>query len=523
MPDELGNVLGLYEPYTRGQLAALKSVPHPQGGGFVQSYSSWENWNRDLRGGFEGTQVNYAQKVGNPSASSLVMAGVRWAGNTMPEPPIQVKTTTGKKGESEPIPNHPLAQLWRRPNPYYSGRTLMKGLASSWLIKADAYVQKVWNDAGTYPVELWYVPHWLIRPRWVGDNNGGWLYGSEADDPTAFIAYYEYDDGRGRKYRLEVSDVIHFRDGINPETRCGENKLFSILREIYGDNEAANWFGALMANGGVPKFILAADPDLHMTPEKRQEVSEAAQRASTGDNRHKVLTLSGVKPYKLPFSPEELDLRASRYMSEDRFCAVTGIPAVELELGAGRESSIYNNVRQASERATERFLKPAWDHIAEELTVQLLPDFVSGEKSLLSVKGYDGWAIKAQGEELYVAHDLSKVSALQEDEDAKHTRVVSDYQGGVIMRSEARSALGYGSSVEGDDAVDKVFFDGTQPAPAQADDDTNADSAQTPPTKSAPADSIVDSVVEYFDSVAPEGAKGALSAKVVSSNGNRKK
>jgi HK97 family phage portal protein len=471
MADELGNVLGVYEPFTRAQLDALKSVPHPSGGGYAQTYSSWGAWDRDIRGGFDGSEIDYGRKVGNPAASSLVMAGIRWAGNTMPEPPVQVKRTTGKKGESEVVPNHPLAQLWRRPNPYYSGRTLMKGLASSWIVKSDAYVQKVWNDAGTRPAELWYMPHWLVRPRWVGDNLGAWLYGAERDDPTAFIAYYEYDDGRGRKYRLEVSDVIHFRDGINPETRCGENKLFSILREIYGDNEAANWFGALMANGGVPKFILAADPDLDLTPEKRKEVSDETQRASRGDNRGKVLTLSGVKPYKLPFSPEELDLRASRYMSEDRFCAITGIPAVELELGAGRESSIYNNVRQASERATERFLKPAWDHIAEELTVQLLPDFVDGEKSLLSVKGYDGWAIKTAGEELYVAHDLSKVSALQEDQDALHTRVGADYQNGIVMRSEARSALGYGSSDEANEDADRVFYEKGQAAPAQPPDE----------------------------------------------------
>lgn len=474
MADEFGNILGLYQPYTRAQLDALKSVPHPGtgGAGYVQSYSSWGDWDRVRLGNFSGTNVDYATKAGHPSASSLVTAGVRWAGNTLPEPPLQVKKSTGNKGESEPIPDHPLAQLWRRPNAFYSGSTLMKSFANSWITKGDVYIRKVWNYAGTRPVELWYEPHWLIRPRWVGDNKGGWIFGDEPDDPAAFVAYYELDRG-ARKYRLETSEVIHFRDGINPETRCGENRLFSILREIYGDNEAANWFGALMENGGVPKFILAADSDLNLDVAKQAEVSEAAQKASRGDNRGKVLTLSGVKPYKLPFSPEELDLRASRYMSEDRFCAVTGIPAVELELGAGRESSIYNNVRQASERATERFLAPAWTHIAEELTTQLLPDFETAEKSIVEVKRWRGvgpatsWAVKAvSGEMVYCAHDLSKVRALAEDQDDLHTRIGSDYKNGIIMRSEARSALGYGPSDGKEKSdVDKVFF--SEPAPAQ--------------------------------------------------------
>jgi phage portal protein BeeE len=508
------NPLKISEPYTKEQLSALKSVPHPSGSTYgVPSFSNWAEWDRARSFDYQNTKVDYAQKAGSPSASSLIMSGVRWAGSTLPEAPLLVKRTTGDKGESEVVPNHPLVQLWRRPNPYYSGSTMMKGVAFSWIVKGDVYIRKVWNAARTRVTELWYTPHWLIRPRWLGDNRGHYIYGE--DDPTAFVNYYEYTPvPGGGAYRLEVPDVIHLRDGINPETRCGQNGIASIMREVFGDNEAANWFAALMENGGVPKFILAADSDLQVDDVKRKEISEAADRASRGDNRNKVLTLSGVKPYKLPFSPDELDLRASRYMSEDRFAAVTGIPAAELELGAGREHSIYNNVRQASERATERFLVPTWNHIAEELTVQLLPDFTSGEKSLLSIKGYDGWVVKTAGESIYVTHDLSKVRALQEDEDAKHKRVQGDYTNKICDLAEARSQLNYDVR----DEHKEVFYSAERvTVSANAQPPSGQLPAMPTPTKAVPPDDVVDEAVSWWGDRAPEGAKDLITA--VSSNG----
>lgn len=482
MPDEFGNFLGIYEPFKAAQLKAL--TPHPGGGStYAPSYSSWGEWDRDLRGAaFMGTRTDYSAKVGDPRASSLIMAGVRWAGSTLPEAPLLVKQSDGTKGASEVIPNHPLVALWRRPNPYYSGSTLMKAFAFSWITKGDVYIRKVWNDSRTKVVELWYEPHWLIRPRWIGDGQSAYIAG-EMDSPDKFITYYELDRG-AKKYRLETSDVIHFRDGLNAETRCGQNGIAAILREVFGDNEAANYFAQLMANGGVPKFILSADPELELDGETQRRVAAEAQRQSEGDNRGKVMVLSGVKPFKLPWSPEEMDMRASRYMSEDRFAAVTGIPAVEMELGAGRESSIYNNVRQASERATERFLVPAWNHIAEELTVQLLPDF-------------------GENPSLYVTHDLSKVRSLAEDDTAHSERVVKEYQGGIITLNEARSMRNM-EPIEGGD-----IFKETQPRVMEE-----------PPgkpdlrlVKSLPEESEIDEAVSWFDSVAPPAARGILDAE----------
>jgi hypothetical protein len=104
----------------RGETKALTSIPQQQGYGVVPVYSSWADWDKAL----SSQTINYKNEVGDPSGSSLIMAAVRWLGNTLPEAPIAVKENKGAKGESQEIPDHPLVHLLRRPNGFYSGSSL---------------------------------------------------------------------------------------------------------------------------------------------------------------------------------------------------------------------------------------------------------------------------------------------------------------------------------------------------------------------------------------------------------------
>lgn len=497
MPDQ--NPLGLYEPCRKEQIKALTEMPQQRTGwGSVPIYSSWAAWDSASSGRFAGTNLDYATLVGDLSQSSLVMSGVRWLGNVLPSAPLMVKESSGKKGESEEVPKHELVKLWRRPNRFYSGSTMLKGFSFSWVLNGNGYLIKVWNKAQTKVVELWWEPHYSIRPRWTQDRRGGFLPNptGEGDDANAFINYYELDR-EGGKIRLEVSDVIHFRDGFDPaNSRLGLSRIGAILREIYGDGEAANYAARMAGGSGVPSGVLSLDKELDATPEDLENIKNRLVRQTSGDNRLTPLVITGAKWEQMGVNPDKMDLRSGHRFAEERYSAVTGIPAVALELGAGHEHSIYNNVKAADERAWEAYLLPLYTHMEDELNVQLLKDF-EGESS-----------------ERYCRFDLSNVRALQEDEDAKHTRVVGDYQGGVISKGEARSALGY----EVKPGQEDEYVGGqAQPEPMQPGD-------SQPPVKSAqmPKAEVVDEVVDYFDKkLAPEGAAGILSAKVVT-NGNGK-
>lgn len=410
----------------KAALTTFKSLRFPQYTGNVPSWNSWPQWS-----------PTFTQKNPDPSTSSLVMAGVRWLGNRLPEAPLTVQQPANDA--SEPVPDHSLLKLFKRPNPFMSASTLWKAFGFSWILKGDVYFIKFRNNFGQVG-QLWYEPHWNVKPRWVNDNQGSYIRGRN-DDPNAFITYYEVMR-EGQPVRVEVEDVIHFRDGIDPRnTRCGLSGIATILREILSDSQVADYSSKLLGNSGVPPYVLSIDDKIgNLKQEDIAGVKASLIQQTSGNNAGKPLVIAYASVHKLGFSPEELDLRVSRYLGEERFCAVTGIPAVCLELGSGAEHAIYNNVQQAEERAAKGYLVPLWWHIAEELTVQLLPDFDTDESR-------------------FVEHDLSEVASLQEDETSKHTRVGLDFQNGLITRAQGLVQLDLPADTNDDrTGLDDVYY-----------------------------------------------------------------
>lgn len=421
--------------------------------GSVPLYSNWDSWDRALDRQLSwGTKINYREKVGDLTDSSLVVAAYRFLSNVLPEPDLKVWEKDAEGNETD-IKEHPLPQLWNRPNLYYSGSTLKKGLAFSWVLAGQCFLLKFKNTGNTIPLELWYEPHWTIRPVWE-------LNGKE------FISHYQVNRN-GQWYDVDKENVIHIRDGLSPyNQRIGFSVVDSVLREIFADSEAANYYASLLGGSAIPPFFVGIDKDIQMSQPELEEYMDYLKRKTSGPRRGEPVATRGGRVYKLAFNPHELDLRESRYAAEERFCAAMGIPAVVLELGSGQEHSIYNNVDQAMKRAYRSYVTPMLNHIEEELDIHLLRDF-DGEDT-----------------ERYLKHDLSQIQALQEDENAKAERLAMLYEKGVIMRSEARGNLGYGESDPSDKDADKVFSkQGQSPEEAKAAKEAEQEKKQIPQGK----------------------------------------
>lgn len=374
----------------------------------------------------------------DPHLSSLVAAGITWLSNTLPEPDLLVKKNVSSEGgenlEDEAVETHPLYDLMERPNPYTSGSTLWKAFAYSWIIDGNVYFIKFRNDFGQV-VQLWYEPHFTIRARWLGDKQGEYI-SKPGDRPNAFINYYEVDRD-GEKHRVEVGDVIHFRDGVDPHnTRYGLSRLKTILREIYGDSAAASYAARLLGGNGVIPFVLGIDDkDGTLSQADLDNIKGKLLEQTMGANAGKGLVLSSRMTFeRTGLTPQEMDTRSSRYMAQEVFSAVTGIPPQVLNFGAGLERSIYNNMAEADRRGVVAYLVPLWWHISQELTHQLLRDI-------------------DQNEELFVELDTSEVGALQEDENKLWERIAKAYETGIIKRAEAREAIGYTADEGGADDV----------------------------------------------------------------------
>lgn len=441
--------LGLDLP-TFAEIKAQKSVQFPQQGGLNQVviYPTMNS----LQDAILRAISPQSEPSDDPHLSSLVAAGWNWLGLTLAEPDIQVKKgflrkRDGKKRDDNLVETHRLYELLGfdgRPNRRYSAPTLWKAFAYSWIIDGNAYLLKFRNRFGQV-VELWYEPHFTIKARWVNDRQGEYIPADRSrsvsviernDDPTQDINYYELTRD-SQRFRVEPADVIHFRDGIDPfNTRYGLSRMKFILREILGDSAAAAYGASLLSGNGVIPYVLGIDDkDGVLNQEDLDTIKAKLLEQTTGKNAGQGLVLSSRVTFnRTGLTPAELDNRQSRYTAQEVFSAVTGIPAIVLNFGAGMERTIYNNMEQADRRAVDAYLQPLWWHIAQELTHQLLRDL-------------------DQDETHFVEFDLSEVGALQEDENDKVERIVKLYEGGIIKRSEARTEFNY----ETEDS-DDVYF-----------------------------------------------------------------
>jgi HK97 family phage portal protein len=392
-----------------------------------------------------------SQPSDDPHLSSLVAAGYTWLGSTLPEPDIQVKKEFlrkrgGKKQDDNVIERHPIYQILKRPNPHTSGSTMWKAFAYSWIIDGNSYEIKIRNQFGNV-IQRWYEPHFTIRARWVNDRKGDYIPAERSrsvpvvernDNPDQFINYYEVDRD-GQKYRIEPADVIHYRDGIDPcNKRYGLSRLKTILREIYGDSAVASYAANLLAGNGVIPYVVGIDDkEGVLGQEDLDNIKKKLEEQTTGKNAGKGLVISARATFnRTGLTPDEMDLRKAREMSQDVFAAVTGIPAIVLNFSSGMERSIYNNMSEADRRAVASYLVPLWWHRDQELTYQLLRDFDSDESHFLE-------------------SDLSEVAVLQENADALWARIGKAYQDGIIKRSEARTAIDYEADPGG---LDDVYF-----------------------------------------------------------------
>lgn len=356
------------------------------------------------------TRYDYAREVGDGRSSSLMQACVLWICRTFPEAPVRVYTINAK-GEDKPVDNHPLKLLLDTPNPYYPGELLWYATLADRTFTGNAYWLKVRSEARRV-VELWWVPSTMMEPKWP-------------DDGTAFISHYEYTPGT-MPIRVKTSDVVHFRYGIDPNNmRKGMSPLGSLLREIFTDDEAANYTASMLRNVGVPPLVISPSGDSRPTRNELEETKQGVIERTTGDRRGEPMVFDGPTDVKvLGFNPQQMDVANLRGIPEERVSAVLGLPAAVVGFGTGlANTKVGATMREMREQAYESNIIPTQRLMAAELRTQLLTEF--GDVRTLKID-----------------FDLSKVRVLQVDQDALHQRVRDDLTSGLLTLARAQELIG---------------------------------------------------------------------------------
>lgn len=390
-----------------------------------------------------GSQFDYRREAGLLWENSTALSGMTWIANNFVEAPLTVfRDVDGKAQSVEP---HPFTELMASPNADYDSAYLFGGTVLSLIADGNAFYRVIRNGLGE-PVELWYVPHWQINPRWKAD-------GSE------FISDYVYRIN-GKDYPVEKRDIIHLRHGIpdprNP--RRALSPLSAVLREVCTDNEASTLTAALLRNPAYPSMILSPKADMKPpTQDQRDDVKRQLGQIN-GDRAGSV----GFLPFpmeiqKNSFSPAELAIDKVVRLPVAKICSALNIDPMVLHLPS--ENKTYANYGESVKAAYGSCLIPMQKSIGRQLKRQLPEMFADGE---------------------YPGFDYEHVLALSEDENDKYKR----YQGvSFLTTNEKRQALGY-KPIEGGDelsaatnepAKDEEDDKKPKPKPKADDDETEND------------------------------------------------
>lgn len=368
---------------------------------------------------------SYSALIGDGSGSALFVACIGIIAAAFAEAPVIVRTVPTDNSVPEIMPTHPMYRILRAPlwdptirRSFFGPSVLTSALLCSWWLDGNAYVVRVRAKGSRVPVQRWYVPHWMMEPRWP-------------DDGSKFISHYEYaPDGR-EPTKIAVADVEHYRFGIDSTNiRKGWSPLKSVLREIYVDEEAARFSAAILHNVGVPGLMLspAKDSKRALSPDEAKLVKADVEQKTTGDRRGETLVFTNPTELKMfGFSPADLNLSAIRDVTEERVSSVMRVPAMVAGFGAGLDGvKVGATAAQLWAQLWQINILPTQRTFAEELQGQLLPDF----------------ATDADLERQQVGYDLRDVAALADQEMAKVGRWKELTDAQLAKRKEARAAIG---------------------------------------------------------------------------------
>ena len=172
----------------------------------------------------------------------------------------------------------------------------MRRAHSHYVVDGNCYVRKVRSAAGKV-VQLWWVPHWLIFPRWVPDG-------------SQYIGWYDYEVN-GTREKIPVKDIIHWRNGIDPrDDRKGFSELKQGVRSICGLNECDTYTTAMLRNMGIVGAVISFDGDEGaVDPGEVDVLRDQWREDHTSEGRGTPLFATRLmKVQKLSMTPEEMRL-----------------------------------------------------------------------------------------------------------------------------------------------------------------------------------------------------------------------
>jgi HK97 family phage portal protein len=370
----------------------------------------------------EGGAFDYRRAVGDGLGNSIVAGCFRAITEAVGEPPPKLYALDGKDERQPSKEPRALLRLLRRPNPYLTWKRAAVYIALAQHAAGAAYFWKARSGAGRV-VALWPLPP---------DRRSIWpIEGASTRDYLAGFGYKP--EGQEDPITLPPEDVLYLPYSNEPlSPRRPRSPLESIYKQIFTDEEAADFTATVLRNFGVPGVVLSPDPGALDKggggPDQaaREQIKQTYKQKFGGASRGEPMVLTGpMRVNVVSYSPEQMRLDRLQMVPESRICAALGVPPIVALLLSGLEMATYSNAKQMREQFIEQKMVPYWSVLEEDLTWDLLPEF-GGDPTQAGI-----------------TLDLQDVRALQEDQDTRYKRVSDMASRGGLLVDEWRKELGF--------------------------------------------------------------------------------
>lgn len=374
-------------------------------------------------GALPGAGRNYREAAGDLTANAVVLMGLTWMVEKMNQSEMQVQSSTdGKDWRPSSSGRQNVLRPLIEPNPDYGTNVLLAGATVGAMVEGNGY----WllrRDNINRLAGFWYAPNRSVKLRSDIDASGVSTGG------TRLIGCYEFTPlGGGSLVRLAPSDMGHFRGPLPNEGNpaMGMSRLGAVLREVVTDNEAATYAAAILQNMGIVPLVFSPDAkseeDGSWTAERRKSLVER-WREFRGEMAGMPMTMPvPMKITQIGMTPEQMVLDKVRTIPQRMICGAMNLSPDVLHIGDGKTKT-FANAAEARESAVEDALLPHMAMIARTVTRIFRQERILGDGERI------GW-------------DLGVYRELQEDVDALHDRVRSNWDSGLYTLNQALIKLG---------------------------------------------------------------------------------
>jgi hypothetical protein len=146
------------------------------------------------------------------------------------------------------------------------------------------------------------------------------------------------------------------------------------MREVYIDDQAANFTAAILKNLGIIGVIFS--PKDGTIPKEEAEALKAYVQANfTGDKRGQAMMFTGAMDAQLlQYNLQGFDVGPIRDIVEERVSAALAIPAAVIGFGTGlQQTKVGATMREMVKLAWQGGIEPNQAIMADELDRSLLP------------------------------------------------------------------------------------------------------------------------------------------------------